>query len=45
MTNILIRLYDLEIKNKNIIEKKDRFVQKFAMNFGEGVEAQNKVVG
>jgi hypothetical protein len=45
MTNILIRLYDLEIKNKHIIKEKDRFVQKFAMNFGEGVEAQSRVVG
>jgi len=45
MTNILIRFYDLEIKNKHIIEEKDRFVQKFAMNFQEGVEAQSRVVG
>ncbi len=27
MTNILLRLYDLEIKNKQIIEKKDIFAQ------------------
>jgi hypothetical protein len=27
MTNILLRLFDLEIKNKHIIEKKDRSVQ------------------
>jgi hypothetical protein len=27
MTNILLRLFDLEIKNKQIIKKKDRFVQ------------------
>jgi hypothetical protein len=26
MTNILLRLFDLEIKNKYIIEEKDRFV-------------------
>jgi hypothetical protein len=27
MTNILLRLSNLEIKNKQIIEKKDKFVQ------------------
>jgi hypothetical protein len=27
MTNILVKLFDLEIKNKHIIEEKDRFVQ------------------
>jgi hypothetical protein len=27
MTNILLRLSDLEIKNKHIIEEKDIFVQ------------------
>jgi hypothetical protein len=27
MINILCRFYDLEIKNKHIIEEKDRFVQ------------------
>jgi hypothetical protein len=27
MTNILLRLFDLEIKNKEIIEEKDRYVQ------------------
>jgi hypothetical protein len=27
MTNILLRLSNLEIKNKQIIEEKDRFVQ------------------
>ncbi len=32
MTNIRIRLFNLEIKNKQIIEEKDRFVQ----NFKEG---------
>jgi hypothetical protein len=27
MTNILLRFFDLEIKNKQIIEENDRFVQ------------------
>jgi precorrin-6x reductase len=27
MTNILLRLFDLDIKNKQIIMEKDRFVQ------------------
>ncbi len=27
MTNILFSLFDLKIKNKQIIEKKDKFVQ------------------
>jgi hypothetical protein len=27
MTNILFRLFDLEIKNEQIIEEKDRYVQ------------------
>jgi len=27
MTNILLKLFDLEIKNKHIIEEKDKFVQ------------------
>ncbi len=27
MTNILLRLFDLEIKNEQIIKKKDRYVQ------------------
>jgi len=27
MTNILLRLFDLEIKNKQIIKKKDRSIQ------------------
>ncbi len=27
MTNILLRLFDLEIKNKQIIEEKDGYVQ------------------
>ncbi len=27
MTNIFLKLYDLEIKNKHIIEKKDRSIQ------------------
>jgi hypothetical protein len=27
MTNILLNLFDLEIKNEQIIEEKDRFVQ------------------
>jgi hypothetical protein len=27
MTNILLRLFNLEIKNKKIIKEKDRFVQ------------------
>jgi hypothetical protein len=27
MTNILLRLFDLKIKNKQIINEKDRFVQ------------------
>jgi hypothetical protein len=28
MTNIFLRLFDSEIKNKHIIEEKDRYVQK-----------------
>jgi hypothetical protein len=27
MTNILFRIFDLEIKNKHIIKEKDRYVQ------------------
>jgi hypothetical protein len=27
MTNILLKLYNLEIKNKQIVKEKDRFVQ------------------
>jgi hypothetical protein len=27
MTNILFRFFDLEIKNKHIIEEKDKYVQ------------------
>jgi len=27
MTNILFRLFDLKIKNKQILKEKDRFVQ------------------
>ncbi len=27
MTNILFRIFDLEIKNKQIIREKDRYVQ------------------
>jgi hypothetical protein len=27
MTNILLRLFDLEIKNKQIIEEKDKSIQ------------------
>jgi hypothetical protein len=27
MTNIMVRLFDLEIKNKHIIKEKDKFVK------------------
>ncbi len=39
MTNILLRLFDMEIYNKQIIEEKDRST----WSFGERIEAQNKV--
>jgi hypothetical protein len=41
MTNILFRLFDLEIRNKQIIEEKEKSVG----GFGEGVEAQSIIVG
>ncbi len=45
MTNILLRLFDLEIKNKQIIKKKDKFIQNLQRAFGEGVETQSRIVG
>jgi hypothetical protein len=39
MTNILLRLFDMEIYNKQIIEEKDIST----WSFGEGIEAQSKV--
>jgi hypothetical protein len=39
MINILLKLFDLEIKNKHIIDKKDRFVQ----NLQGGLEKEQKL--
>ncbi len=39
MTNILFRLFDLEIRSKHIIEEKDKLVG----GFGERAEAQSKI--
>jgi hypothetical protein len=36
MTNILLIFFDLEIKNKHIIEEKDRCVPKYLGGFREG---------
>jgi hypothetical protein len=33
----------LEIRNKHIIEKKDKYIQ--IVGFGEGLEAQSKIIG
>ncbi len=44
MKNILLRLSNIEIKNKQIIKEKDKSVQKSIRSFGEGAEAQGKVI-
>ncbi len=38
MTNIMVRLFDLEIKNKHIIKEKDKFVK----NLHEVLEKEQK---
>ncbi len=43
MTNILLRLFDLEIKNKQIIEEKDKIYSKSSRSFGERIEAQSRL--
>ncbi len=44
MTNILLRLSNLEIKNKHI--KKKRYIySKSSGSFGEGTKAQSIIVG
>ncbi len=43
MKNILLKPFNLEINNKQIIEEKDRLF-KSSRSFREGVEAQSKIV-
>jgi hypothetical protein len=45
MTNIILKLFDLEIKNKQIIEKKWKIYSKFARGFKEAIKAQSRITG
>ncbi len=45
MTNILLRLSNMEIKKQADYKEEGQIYSKFARSFGEGAKAQSKIVG